>query len=570
MLRTFSEHMVRPVRSLNGPWDLVVAPERKDTGALPRRYTRQALVPSAWEALPGLEGFRGQGWMRRRFCVSGDTPVRFVFGGVCHTATVFVDGKKVAKHYDGFVPWDVVVTGLTAGEHEIVLAINNTFGKYSALHVLGDHYSSGGIIRPVAIEEIPSVFIDKVFATPVRRGRTWSLDLRVRVRNIGRRAEQRDLHVSVAGQVFDFGQIDLAGGETLEVEGRLAALRVKPWSAERSQLYDLTAQLLAGETIVDDLIDRVGFRDVRVKGSQILLNGQPLRLRGYNRHEYHGQFAQSLPVEAMAHDVQLLKDLGCNFIRTSHYPNDMRMLDLCDEMGLYVWEETNSTSVSFKHPKYTQQITADATSMVEWHFNRPSVIIWATLNECDAKSKAGRKEHGRMLDLLRTLDGSRLVTYASCAWRDDICLDLPDIVSWNWYTGWYWGSIETIQQELDEFLTWQDSHSKGKGKPVIISEFGAGAFYGYRSKWRVKWTEEFQADVLDELLRVSLHHPRVSGTAIWQFCDVRISSQGDWNHRPRCFNNKGTVDDLRRPKLAYEAVKKRMHEAARRFKRSGG
>ena len=564
MLRMFVEHRVRTVESLDGCWDFVPDCDRKDVAGLPKKYTRTVLVPMAWETLPGLENFRGTGWMRRRFRTSGQKPVRLVFGGVVHTATVYVDGKKVGRHYDGFVPWDLVIPHLAAGEHELVIEINNTFGKHSALHVPGDHYSSGGIIRPAEIQEVSPVFIDKIFATPVRKGRRWSLDVCVRLRNAGRKTHTRRVLLSVADVTFDMGTAELAGRETHELTSRLADLPVKPWSAESPQLYEIEVQLLDGDDVVDDKIDRVGFREIKVAGSKLLLNGEPLYLRGFDRHEFHAQHGQSLPVEVMAGDVQMLKDMGCNFIRTSHYPNDMRMLDLCDEMGLYVWEETNSTSVGFEHPKYTEQITACAESMVGWHFNHPSIVIWATLNECDAKTPAGRKEHGRMLKLLRDLDGSRPVTYASCAWKDDACLDLPDIVSWNWYTGWYWGSIETIQESIDDLLNWQDSQSKGKGKPVIISEFGAGAFYGFRSTARQQWTENYQADALDELLRVYLNHPRISGTAIWQFNDVRISSTSGWNARPRCINNKGTVDEFRRPKLAYQVVKKRMREARRR------
>jgi len=565
MLRTFVEHRERKVESLNGCWDFLPDCESKDSAGPPKKYTRNVLVPMAWETLPGLENFRGTGWMRRWFRVSGKKPVRFVFGGVLHTATVYIDGKRVGKHYDGFVPWDLVVTGLAAGEHEIVIEINNTFGKHSALHVRGDHFSSGGIIRPVELQQVSPLFIDKIFATPKLTRGKWSLGVRLFLRNVGRKAITNRAVVSVAGETLDLGEATVSARSSLELTGRLTGLKVKPWSAEHPRLYEIAATLFDGDEVVDDKIDRVGFREIKVVGSRLLLNGEQLYLRGYNRHEFHVQFGQALPVEVMAGDVQMLKDIGCNFIRTSHYPNDMRMLDLCDEMGLYVWEETNSTSVGFKHPKYTEQITACAESMVGWHFNHPSVVIWATLNECDAKTPAGRKEHKRMLNLLRSLDGSRPVTYASCAWKKDACLDLPDIISWNWYTAWYWGSIESIQQEIDDFLTWQDTRSKGKGKPVIISEFGAGAFYGNHSKSRAKWTEEYQADALEELVRVYANHPRISGVAIWQFNDVRISGPGDWAARPRCFNNKGTVDEFRRPKLAYDAVKKRMHEARRKL-----
>lgn len=562
MLRTFTEHHVRPVQSLDGRWDFVIEPERKDRATLPKKYRRGIYVPSAWETIPGLENYRGRGWLRRTFHAPKAHALRLAFGGVSHTGIVYIDGKRIANHYDGYVPWDVVVTGLAEGEHELVVEVENTFGKHSALHTVADHWTSGGITRPVELQAVPAVFIDKIFATPVRTGKSWRLDVRVALRNVSGKSLKRRVVVSLGRARLDLGEVTVPGRAAKEAAGSFKRLAVKPWSAQRPQLYHLTAELLDGQNVVDDLVDRVGFRHIAIRGTKLLLNGKPLRLRGYNRHEYHGQFGAALPAEVLAGDVQLLKDLGCNFIRTSHYPNDIRFLDLCDSMGIYVWEETNSTSVSFKHPKYRRQITACAETMVGWHFNHPCIVIWATLNECDAKTPSGRREHGRMLNLLRKLDGSRPVTYASCAWKEDICLDLPDIISWNWYEGWYWGSIATIEESIERFLRWQDTRSKGRGKPVIISEFGAGGIAGIHRVAREKWSEEYQADMLDESLRVYLNHPRIAGAAIWQFCDVRISASGSGMARPGSRNNKGTVDEMRQPKLAYDVVKKRMHQAS--------
>jgi len=558
---------VREVESLDGEWDFVVAPERRDRGRLPRTYSRRVYVPSAWETIPGLETYRGRGWLRRRFHAPGGKAMRFAFGAVSHTAAVYVDGRRVACHYDGFIPWDVVVPGLKAGEHELVVEVENTFGKHSALHTAGAaHWSSGGITRPVELQAVPEVFIDKVFATPVRRRGGWDLDVRVRLRNVGRKTLRRRVAASVAGKRIEVGAATLGPRKTRELRARLGPLRVRPWSAESPTLYDLTIELRDDDAAVDDLIDRVGFREIKVRGKRLLLNGRPLRLRGYNRHEYHAQYGSALPVEAMAHDLRLLRDLGCNFVRTSHYPNDMRFFDLCDRMGFYVWEETNSTGVGFKHPKYREQITACAETMVAWHFNRPSIVIWATLNECDSRTPSGRREYARMLNLLRKLDGSRPVTFASNAWQNDVCLDLVDIVSWNWYEAWYWGSTASVREGIDRLLAWQDSaRSKGgKGKPVILSEFGAGGFHGFRSPAHEKWSEEYQSDVLDESLRVYLNHPRICGAAIWQFCDVRVTETPRGTGPPRSHNNKGTFDELRRPKLSYGAVRRRMHEAAQR------
>ncbi len=581
MLRMFTEHYVRHVESLDGLWDFVIAPERKDTGKLPSKYNRKLAVPGAWETIPGLENYRGKGWLRREIVTTDCPAMRLAFGAVSHTATVYIDGKKIGSHYDGFVPFDIICPAMTAGAHELVIEVDNTFTKESVLHQTADHWTSGGITRPVEFQMLDGsgLYIDKIFATPHQTGKTWALDVRVRLTNVSRRAVTQNLLVHLdldaaqkdGWQEHDFGPVEVPARASAEFTCTLAKLDVKPWTDETPVLYYLTAGLFAdygdGFVPVDDKTDRIGFREVKVKGDKLLVNGQPVQLRGYNRHEYHGEFSHALPEAVHAGDIQRLKDLGCNFIRTSHYPNDMRFLDMCDEAGIYVWEETNSTSVDLFHKNFYTQMEADAISMVEWHFNRPSIIIWATLNECGSKDRKTRKAHKHMLDFLRSLDSSRPVTYASNAWTQDTCQEFADIVSWNWYEGWYGGSPETVEAEWNKLMDYTHSHPGSKGKPVLVSEFGAGSIPGWHNPTHERWTEEFQADVLDETLRVYLADPRVVGVAIWQFNDVRIGIEQEfgWSGRPRQYNNKGTFSERRVPKMCYDVVKKRMLEAKKNF-----
>lgn len=567
MLRTFAEHDVRFEEPLDGIWEFTTAPDRSDRKRLPDAYARKAHVPSAWETMPGLEGYRGKGWYRTTVTAVEGTALRLVFGGVSHTATVFVDGKRVGSHYDAFTPWDVVLPGLATGPHELVVEVDNTFGEHSALHLPNDYFTYGGITRPVAMQLLPVVYIDKVFAAPARRGRKWSLDVRVRLRNWSRDSARRQVIVEVAGATLDLGRITVRAGSTRELHAVLPGLDVEPWSLESPSLYFLDVSLFDGGQVVDDKVDRIGFREVSVRGKKLLLNGKSIRLRGYNRHEDHPQFGCALPLEAMARDLELLLDLGSNFVRTCHYPNDMRFLDLCDELGLAVWEESHARQVSFDHPCYEDQIRVNTEEMIEWHYNRPSILLWGCLNECDTVSKKGRRAHERVLKRLRAGDATRPVTYAANHRKRDTCLDLVDIVSWNFYIGWYGDAPETTAAFLRDMLRWKESDPKnGKGKPVLLSEFGAGAIYGHRRAHGHHWTEEYQARVLDENLKVYLNHPDVVGTAIWQFCDVRITEEGGfWRDRPRTMNNKGTVDEYRRPKLAYKVVRERMNEARARF-----
>jgi beta-glucuronidase len=164
--------------------------------------------------------------------------------------------------------------------------------------------------------------------------------------------------------------------------------------------------------------------------------------------------------------------------------------------------------------------------------------------------------------MLRDLDGSRPITFASNRHKRDLCLDLVDIVSWNRYDAWYGEDIAQIKPALDDMLKWLHSSKSGaKGKPVIMSEFGAGAIYGTRQRQESRWSEEYQSAVLRESLDIYLQHAQVSGAFIWQFSDCRITNKM-WGARPRTMNNKGIVDEYRRPKLAYNVVKECMHAAA--------
>ena len=560
MLRLFPEHHVRPVQSLDGTWDFVTADDRRDRAKLPKRWSRRIGVPQTWEQEPGLETYRGQAWYRCSVLDDGARALRLVFGGVSHTADVHIDGKAVAHHHDAFTPFEAVVPPKRGGgQRELVVAVDNSFGEASALHMMNDYYTYGGITRPVAVEYVPEAWIARVHAIPQRRRRGgWDLVVTIRVANWSDKALRRGLRAQIAGRAVDLGEVRVGAGKETTTTAPIEKLDVEAWSPDSPTLYGLCVQLLDGDQVIDDQCERVGFRVVAVKGKRLLVNGSAIKLRGYNRHEDHPQFGCAIPEAAMRHDLALLRDLGSNFVRTCHYPNDQRFLDLCDELGFWVWEEAHARTVNFDHPRFRDQAMASAVDMLEWHRNHPSIIIWGCLNECDSVSRSGKAEHEHLLKYLKRTDPSRPVTFASNRHQLDICLGLVDIVSWNHYTGWYGGDVPAVASRLEAELKWLHSPASkgGAGKPLIMSEFGAGAIYGNRSPNHAHWTEEYQCDVLDEELRVYMNHPDIVGTAIWQFCDIRVTPGKWWQKRPRCMNNKGTVDEYRRPKLAYEVVKK--------------
>ena len=557
MLRTFSEHRVRRVESLNGRWTFTPADD-----SLADRYD-SIQVPSAWESLPGLEAYRGKAKYKRIVWCPESTHLRLVFGGVSHTADVYFDGEKTAHHYDAFTPFEVFLPAVKAGAHDIAVMVDNSFGDHSCLHIDNDYYTYGGITRPVELHHVPDVFIERLDAVPVRKKDSWGLNVAVKLRNLSDREQRRGFRLSIAGASYEVDALAVEANGKIKASLALEGIQAGGWSAENPELHLLTIELLDGETVVDDKIDRIGFREVSVEGRELVLNGEPIRLRGYNRHEDYAQYGCAIPLEAMARDLAIMRDLGCNFVRTCHYPNDMRFLDLCDEMGFYVWEESHARTVNVYHEKFREQIGGSTREMISWHRNHPAILMWGCLNECDAHKEEGVPEYAFVIDLIRSLDNTRPVTYASNHGKKDLCFHMADIISVNWYVGWYGQSIDQIGPHLEDFLAWlhSDESRGGAEKPLIISEFGAGGIYGNRQANRSHWSEEYQCDVLDESLKVYLNHPDVAGAAIWQFCDCRVT-EGHWHGRPRTINNKGTVDEYRRPKLAYETVKKRMLEAS--------
>ncbi len=188
----------------------------------------------------------------------------------------------------------------------------------------------------------------------------------------------------------------------------------------------------------------------------------------------------------MAQDMDLMQETGANAVRTCHYPNDERFLDLCDERGMLVWEENHARRLSIerrRNPNFDTQCRNCIDEMIAQHYNHPSIVIWGLLNECDSTSKEGRTKYQNQYEQIKRLDPSRPATSAACKHFRDICLDLPDIVSFNMYSGWY--QDISVKERHEQEMDWI-ARAGGEGKPVIVSEFGAAAVYGYRDRGHCK------------------------------------------------------------------------------------
>lgn len=548
MLRTFETHKIRKTRELSGRlWDFTPA-EGEYAGK-----TQKVMVPSCLETYPGFGNYRGLADYETTFEAQGN--VRLEFKGVSHFARVFIDGRETASHYGSYTPFSVCVTGLAAGTHTLKVAVDNAFRDEYSLDFPNDYMSYGGISRGVCLDEIGELFLQWVHITPLKeKNGVWTVRAEVSVRNLAESAGNTLLSLSLAGQELISSQISPAPGEQSYTFENLTVTGVTPWSMDSPVLYPIQARLSQDGQVFDDLIDRTGFRLVQVQDNRILLNGRPVRIKGFCRHEDHPHFGCALPAEAIARDLQLVRDLGANSIRTSHYPNDELFLDMCDEMGILVWEENHARGLSeeqMRNPFFEPQCEEVIRDMITAHYNHPSIYIWGILNECASDTALGRECYQAQFSLIRSLDLSRPVSYASCKYNADICQDLPDICSWNMYPYWYDDETAVKKiEDLDAFLGKQGIH-----KPLIVSEVGAGAIYAFRDTAKDVWSEDLQAEILGKQLTEIFSKERCCGLYIWQFCDVRVSRIWWAMRRPKSRNNKGLVDEYRRPKLAYDVVK---------------
>ena len=550
MIRAFETHRIRKTRELSSSlWDFHTLPDDCPSVSFP------IAVPGCWETYPQTRTYRGKASYEKQFEAGGH--IRLVFEGVSHTADVFLDGQQVASHYNAYTPFDAVIPDLKKGRHSLKVLVDNAYGPGSTLHIPNDYQTYGGISRGVTLEFLQDAFISGLYFTPVRTKEEWHGNVEITVQNLLSSAFSGTLDLMLGDQAIVTKPVDIpACGRITLLLPDLLFPDVQSWSPDTPSLYLLSAVLKDPDgTDVDDLIERIGFRDVKTEGDRILLNGQRILFKGFCRHEDHPEFGCAIPFQTMYRDLSMIRELGANSIRTVHYPNDRLFLDLCDELGLLVWEEGHAralTEEQMKNPLFMQQSTECIREMITAHYNHPSIIIWGFLNECASDTPFGKTCYLRHRDLVRELDPNRPCSFATCHKMTDLSLGLPDIVSFNIYPEWY--EEEPASAFLDRLIRWVDGETEGAGKPFLITETGAGAIYGYRDPAHVKWSEEYQADALRSQLRSILSNERCSGVFIWQFSDVRVS--GEWFFsRPRTMNNKGVVDEYRRPKLSYEVVK---------------
>ena len=551
-MRLFDEHKKRKIYLLDGIWDF--ASDEENAGENEQWYKKfpensiKVSVPSCINNRLGYINFQAVAWYKKDFFASDAITVKF--HAVTEYAKVYLDGKYLGDHYGGFTSFEFD-TVVESGMHTLVVRVDprSTEDTIPLWAVDWHHYC--GIIRSVEVFEHKTVSIKAMQADYELSDSLTSADVKITATLKNHTAEkiEKSVQIEIDGTTVYNERVTV--GDTEEICARVKLDNVRLWDVGKPELYTVTVS-----TDDDDLTDRIGFRRIEVDGKKILLNKKPIKIMGVNRHEEHPEWGFAMPAQLNAKDLDILKDLNVNAVRGSHYPNSHLFVDMCDAEGILFWSEIpmwGFQKESLARELVTERGLVMHKKMVNQYRNHPSIIIWGMHNEVATDSQEGRVITEQFVNCVRSLDPSRLITYATNKVQQDVCLDLVDLISLNQYVGWYGGEIKD----------WAGSIAKTKNrlkemgvdnKPIVMSEFGTGAIFGNKSFEELRWSENYQVEFYRHTLDLFLNDEDISGVYLWQFSDIR--SNPKWSlMRVRGFNNKGLVNEYRQPKLAYYTVK---------------
>ncbi len=570
----------RKTTSLNGKWKTIVDPyengyydfrmqedkngyfrdakpkDKSDKVEYDFDTSTQLDVPGDWNSQrEDLFFYEGTVWYRKTFdyAVKPASRVYLYFGAANYEAIVYLNGEKLGTHTGGFTPFSFEVTGKVKPQgNSVVVKVDNKRHLEAVPTLNTDWWNYGGLTRDVSLVEVPATFVDDYFVQ-LKKGSTDTIAGWVKLDG-SRPRQQVALRIPEAG-VTTTVTTDDKGYAEFNVPAHPAL-----WSPESPKLYDVT---IAAET--DTVKDRIGFRSIEVKGTEILLNGKPVFLRGVSIHEeapFRGGRAYS------EEDARTLlgwaKEMGCNFVRLAHYPHNEYMLREADRMGLLVWSESPIYwMIQWQNPQTWANASAQVAESITRDKNRAAVILWSVANETpitDARNEFLRK----LAHEVRTLDPTRLVTAAMMhhevagAGQNRVAvIDDPfgadvDVLGCNEYIGWYDGLPEKIDRS-----EWKSAYNK----PLIMSEFGADALFGMHGDDMTRWSEEYQENVFQRQVAMLNKIPFLRGTTPWVLMDFRSPRRALTNIQD-FFNRKGLVDLRGDKKKAFYVMQEFYREKA--------
>ncbi len=498
--------------------------------------------------LPELKYYEGNVWYQRYFTEKKNKDKRqfIYFAAVSYQAAVWLNGIEIGRHEGGFTPFQFEVTdALKDGENNLVVLVNNNRRVDGIPAMNFDWWNYGGITRDVLFVETPAIYVSD-YKLQLKAHSENKLAGYVKLEG-AKAAEQVEILIPEL-KVSTKTSSDAQGLATFEITAK-----PQLWYPAKPKLYDV--KLIANG---DTINEKIGFRTIETEGSEILLNGKPIFLKGVNFHEEIPQHLGRAYSEADAAMIlSEVKALGCNFARTSHYPQNEHILRMAEEMGILIWEEIPIwQGIQFTNPDILKKAETMLREMIYRDKNRAGVIIWSIANETRPSNDRDRILT-ELVSLTRSLDNTRLVGAAfdnmaydkqtSTFNLNDKVSEVVDVVGANKYIGWYMPF-----PTAPENIKW----NMAIDKPLIITEFGGEAMYGQHGEADVahSWSEEYQEAIYKKNLEMFNNIPNLCGVTPWVLFDFRSPTrmhslnQNGWNR-------KGLISDRGQRKKAWYVMK---------------
>ena len=547
----------RPVISLNGDWATIVDPysngfsmyfrnqkqQPGDTRPVEYDFAKSPTlkVPGDWNTQrESLFYYEGPVWYERDFTYQPREHTRIFLhvGAANYRSWFWVNGQKVCEHEGGYTSFNCdVTTAIHAGGNFVVAAVDNTRHEDGVPTLKTDWWNYGGLTRSVSLIEVPEIFIDQ-YDLHLSRTEDSVIDGWVHV-------EGGQPGAKVEVQIPELGaRTSAVAGQDGRAPIHIEVQKLERWSPETPRLYKV--QVSAGQDAIEDLI---GFRTVETRGTEILLNGKPIFLRGVCIHAeapyrtgraYSDKDAETL--------LGWAKELDANFVRLAHYPHDETMLRAADRMGLLVWSENPVYwAIQFDNPKVLAKAEQQLDEEIETSRNHAAIILWSMANETP-NNETRTRFIATLADHARELDSTRLITAALLVRSeghakivDDPLGKALDVIGANEYVGWY----EQTPEGADT-TEWRVDYQK----PLIMSEFGGDAKAGLHGGDNDRWTEEYQANIYRHQLGMLNRIPQLRGMSPWILMDFRSPTRNLAGIQDG-FNRKGLISDQGQKKLAF-------------------
>ncbi len=570
--------------NVNNNWFYLENNTKDIADALKQSNWQKINLPHSWNALDATDiipGYRrSASWYKKNLeisnVVSGQT-YQLYFEGVNIESEVFVNGNKVGEHVGGYIGFSVDITdAINKGSNEVLVRVDNSYNPEVIPSQKSDFFIFGGITRDVWLETLPKQYLSNLkISTPKVSKTNAELIAEVSVNKPGSDSKVRALLFDNEGDEVASSIFDVVDGQSIIIFKNIQ--NPKLWNTKNPNLYTLNLELINGDEVSDKISDKLGFRWFEFKDyGAFYLNGERLLLRGTHRHEEHAGVGAAMTNEQHRADMQLIKDMGANFVRLAHYPQDPEVYKACNELGLLVWDELPWCRGGVGNNVWKSNTKTMLKEIIEQNYNHPSIIIWSLGNEIywlpDFEDGDKRDKINSFLnelnDYAHELDPSRKTAIRKYYEGAHIL----DVFSPSIWSGWYSGSYKSYQKAINQY--------KAKYPHFLHAEYGGSSHVGRHTEnpitgegkiksdgWEEAivqtdvaniaqigdWSENYIVDLFDWHLRISENDSTFVGNVQWAFKDFGTPLRPE-NAIPY-MNQKGLVDRTGKPKDAFYVFK---------------